>query len=103
MLDFRDQAALADGVHRARFDEIMIPFLHFEKVKKIEHRAVFDRLAEFFRRNVSFQSEIYSGTFFGVHDIPHFRFAELPFVFQRVFVRRMHLYGKIVLCVDKLD
>ena len=38
-----------------------------------------------------------------LHDVPHLGLAELPFVFQGVFVRGVHLHRKVFLGVDELD
>lgn len=40
---------------------------------------------------------------FGINNIPHFGFTQLPFVFQGIGIIWMHLYGQIVFGINEFN
>ena len=64
---------------------------------------VADTFFELFLRNFSCKSIEKTGTFFSIHNIPHFRLTILSFILQSICIVRMYLDRKIFLCINKFD
>ena len=103
MLNFADEQAAADGVHRPRRDIDAVPFFHGNEV---EQRQDLSRIESFFQLllvDLFLEAAIDARALVCLDDIPHFALAVLPFVGERIFVRGVNLHGKIAACVDELD
>ena len=53
--------------------------------------------------NLLVETDIQARTLVGLDDMPHLGLAVLPVTFLREGIVRVHLHGKVVLCIDELD
>ncbi len=101
LLNFTKQYSAAYRMHGACRYEKTVSLLYLYEIEQRRHRPVFKRLFKFLFGHRLFKSAIHSAPFLGVDDIPHLRLAVFSFVFQRVFIVGMNLYGQIILAVNK--
>ena len=93
LLNLSEQNALAYRVNRSRRNKNHVAAPRRNSVKHFKERIVFYAGDKFFLRNFFIEAAIQLGIFGGVEDIPHFAFAELLFMNQRVRVGRVNLQG----------
>ena len=72
-------------------------------IEDFQQVVLLDPAGEFLLGDLLVEAVIEESVLTGVHDIPHFRFAVLAFIFQGIAVVRMDLDGQVVPGIDEFD
>ena len=97
------QDALADGVNGAGWNKENIAFFYWCMVADFGNSAILQAVSQFLTSDFLFYTVEQLSTRLGVNNIPHFGFAQLPFVFQGIGIIWMNLYGQIVFGINELN
>ena len=103
LLNFGDQCALADGVHRARFNKEYITLVNIHMVEHLWQRVVLNGGFECFLADLLLKAIDQLGAGGCVQYIPHLGLAEFVLHTAGIVVIRVHLNRQVVLGINQLN
>ena len=103
LLNFSEKTTCADGVDTSCGQEEAVAFLHVVTVDGVDNSVVLHHLSILLGCNFLLQTTEQRGVFVRIHEIPHLCLAALLALELCNLVGGMHLNGKILTRIDKLD
>ena len=103
LLDLSDEETSVCSMYCARSYIHNVSLLRIDDIEDLFHRAVLAPVIEFLGSDVTSESAIHLRTWLGVHDVPDFSLSQRIISFCSDLIVRMHLHGKLVVDVKKLD